>query len=301
MATATLAAMAPHLSGGRALRVAVVVPCYNDGETLPDALESLREQEPHELVVVDDGSDDAATLAALAELERTGTHVVRRSNGGLSVARMTGVENTEAPYVMPLDADDALAPGALTALADALDADGAAAVAWGDVDIWGEFDVSVDVGKDLDPWKITYINTVPVASLVRRDALLTVGGWELRHGYEDWDLWMSLAERGFRGLYIPVPTLRYRRRAGRMLEGCLPRHGELYAELRRRHMRLFELRRRNWLTSKEPLRDRMLFPLIACMPLRELDRIRLYGFIDKPAQALRVRRLRRHANPVVAA
>lgn len=277
------------------------MPCFNDGGTLPEALASLADQEHHELVVVDDGSDDPATRATLAELERNGTRVVHRQNGGLSAARMTGVEATEARYVMPLDADDALAPGALTLLADALDADRTAAIAWGDVDIWGEFNTHVDVGKNLDPWQITYINTTPVASLIRRDALLTVGGWQLRHGYEDWDLWMSLAERGFAGVYLPVPTLRYRRSAGRMLEGCLPRHGELYAELRRRHRPLFDQRRRNWSRSNASLRNRMLFPVIACLPLREFDRIRLYGLVDKPLQIVRMRRLRRLARPAVAA
>lgn len=278
----------------------VVIPCFNDGETLLDALSSLTEQEPHELVVVDDGSVDPATLAVLAEIEAAGTFVLRRANGGLAEARMSGVAASTAPYVMPLDADDALAPGALGALADALDADGAAAIAWGDVSIWGEFDARAEVGRELDPWQITYINTVPVASLIRRDALLAVGGWQLRHGYEDWDLWMSLAQLGYRGVYRPIPTLRYRRRVGRMLEGCLPRHGELYAELRRRHAPLFELRRRHWLTSKAPLRDRALFPLIASMPLREFDRIRLYCFVDKPAQILRMRRLRRLTKSAIA-
>src|ERR1043166_895150 len=104
-------------------RVAVVVPCFDDGETLSTALASLAGQEEHELVVVDDGSTDPDTLTVLAELERNGVQVVRRPNGGLSAARMSGVEATSAPYVMPLDADDALAPGALRALADALDAD----------------------------------------------------------------------------------------------------------------------------------------------------------------------------------
>ena len=61
-------------------RVAVVVPCYDDGETLGEALDSLRDQEPHELVVVDDGSSDPATLAVLNALERDGVRVsVRRT------------------------------------------------------------------------------------------------------------------------------------------------------------------------------------------------------------------------------
>src|SRR5690348_6870830 len=152
-------------------RVAVVVPCFNDGETLPTTLASLEDEEEHELVVVDDGSDDPDTLATLAQVSDEGTNVVRRANGGLSAARMTGVEATTAPYVFPLDADDAIVPGAFAALADALDATPGAALAWGDIEVWGEVEAELAVARSLDPWLLTYLNDVPVASLLRRSAL----------------------------------------------------------------------------------------------------------------------------------
>ena len=59
-------------SPGAAARVAVVIPCFNDGATLLATVRSLEGEEPHQVVVVDDGSTDAATLALLAELERGG-------------------------------------------------------------------------------------------------------------------------------------------------------------------------------------------------------------------------------------
>ncbi len=273
-------------------RVAVVVPCFDDGETLREALASLDGQEPHELVVVDDGSRDAGTLRVLAELERTGVRVVHQENAGLSAARMTGAAETTARFVLPLDADDAIAPGAIAALADGLDREPRAAMAWGDVEIWGEFDLPLRIGRRLDPWLVAHLNTLPVASLVRRTALLEVGGWHLRHGYEDWDLWMSFAEAGWGGVYVPAPALRYRRRGGRMLDGCVPRHDELVAELRSRHPRLYAARRRNWLRSRAPLRDRLAFPAIAALPVSELGKARFYQLVNEPRQFLRMRRLR---------
>ena len=51
------------------------------------------------------------------------------------------------------------------------------------------------MAETIDPWLITYMNDVPMKSLVRRWALMAVGGWTL-DGYEDWDVWMSFAERG---------------------------------------------------------------------------------------------------------
>ena len=276
-------------------RVAVVVPCYNDGATLLQTLESLRMQEPHDLVVVDDGSTEERTLQVLAELERDGLRVVHQPNAGLSCARMAGVAATSAPYVLPLDADDALAPGAVQALADALDGDSGAAMAWGDVEIWGEIELKVRIGHHLDPWLITYLNTLPVASLVRRDALLEAGGWQLRHGYEDWDLWMSFAERGWTGIYTPHNTLRYRRRDGRMLADCLPRHNELVADLRSRHASLIARRRHEWLRSRAPFRAKLIFPIVESLPISDFEKARWFQFASHPLQVLRMRRLRGRA------
>jgi glycosyltransferase involved in cell wall biosynthesis len=282
-------------------RVAVIVPCYDDGETLGETLASLGEQEPHELVVVDDGSTDPATLRTLSALEQRSVRVVRRENGGLSNARMTGVDATTARYVFPLDADDAVAGGALTVLADALDADPGAALAWGDIEIWGEIETSIVVARSLDPWLLTYLNDVPVASLVRRSALLDVGGWSMGSGYEDWDLWLALAERGHRGIHVAALTLRYRRRAGRMLDVATQRHSQLYARLRERHEPLFANRRRNRRFSNAPLRAKLIFPMLERLPLDAFTRHRIYLLVNRPLQIARLHRLRRGSRARLAA
>lgn len=276
-------------------RVAVVVPCFNDGETLPATLASLKGEEAHELVVVDDGSNDPATLETLTRLADEGTTVVHRENGGLSMARMTGVETTEAPYVFPLDADDAVAPGALASLADALDENPGAALAWGGIEVWGELEAELEVARSLDPWLLTYLNDVPVASLLRRSALVDAGGWSMGSGYEDWDLWLALAERGYSGVHVPKPTLRYRRRSGRMLDDCTPQHGALYAKLRDRHPALFAARGANRVRSTAPLRTKLAFPIVEAMPLDPFTRHRIYLFLNRPRQTVSLRRLRREA------
>jgi glycosyltransferase involved in cell wall biosynthesis len=276
-------------------RVAVVVPCFNDGETLPTTLMSLRDQEQHELVVVDDGSDDPATLTTLARLTDEGVTIVHRENGGLSAARMTGVEATSAPYVFPLDADDAVVPGALTRLADALDDAPGAALAWGDIEVWGELETGLEVARSLDPWLLTYLNDVPVASLIRRTALEEVGGWSMGSGYEDWDLWLALAERGYSGVHVPGTALRYRRRSGRMLDDCTPQHGALYAKLRDRHPAAFAARSVNRVRSTAPLRAKLTFPIVEALTLDPFTRHRIYLFVNRPRQIAFLRRLRRAA------
>lgn len=249
-----------------AVRVAVVIPCYNDGPLLLDALRSLEEQEPHELVVVDDGSTDPETLRILAELQATGVRVLRQANGGPAAARMTGVRSTHARYVIPFDADDQLAAGALGALADALDADAELALAWGDTRVFGAEECDSAAAPDLDPWLITYQNLVPVASLIRRSCLVAAGGWS-HHENEDWDLWMSFAERGWRGANVGRITLLYRRHVGnRRYSSTLSRYHTIFAELRLRHPALFAARARNWGRSRLPLSTRLLVPLAVRIP-----------------------------------
>jgi glycosyltransferase involved in cell wall biosynthesis len=278
------------------MRTAVVIACFDDGATLGDALASLEDQEPHELVVVDDGSTDPATLAILEDLRSGGVRVVRQENAGLSAARMSGVRETEAPYVLPLDADDRLAPHALGRLADALDAEPGAALAWGDVETFGSIQLRVAGAAVLDPWHITYVSEIPVCSLIRRQALLEAGGWQIA-GYEDWDLWMSFAERDERGVYVPGTTLLHRRHGQRMNADCLDNHGEKLVELQGRHPELFAQRPRNWRRSHLPLRVRALSPIVAALPfVSDYDKHRLYRLVSRPHEVLPARRARLRAS-----
>jgi glycosyltransferase involved in cell wall biosynthesis len=260
------------------MRVAVVIPCFNDGRFLPDALASLADQEPHELVIVDDGSEDAETLALLDSLRAAGTTVVSQANAGLGPARMAGVAATTAPYVHPLDADDRLAPGALRTLADALDANPQAAAAWGDYRTFGVSDCHFPTAPRLDPWRITFLDEIPGTTMVRREAIEAVGGWDAV-GYEDWDFWMRLAEHGFDGVGVGELTLLYREHeTPRLLADTVAEHDRRFGTLRTRHARLFAARRRNWSASQTPLMLKLALPLIDAVPgLSEARKRKLWG------------------------
>ena len=282
--------------GNATHRVAVVIPCYNDGTFLPETLESVRAQEPAELVVVDDGSTDRPTLALLDQLSTRGLQVVHQANSGVSVARMTGVQATSAPYVFPLDADDLVATGALTALADALDANPHAVAAWGDAEIFGIGPGRYRIGTpaSLDPWLTSYVNDFPLASLLRRDALLAVGGWQPGTAYEDWDVWMAFAEKGWAGVRIPQVVEIHREHAGRRWASVpVPAHEE--SILRQRHPTLFERRRVNWRRSRAPWRSKLALPVIGCLGgTTGISQQRLFQLVHHPGRLLqmRVRRVR---------
>ncbi len=225
-------------------RVAVIVPCFNDGPLVPEALASIVEPEPIEIVVVDDASTHPETIVALAKLAGAGVRVIRHDhNQGLPPARMTGLHSTRARYVFPLDSDDLAVPGALSAMADLLDARPDIAVCFGDYAEFGTHERVRRVPERLDPFRIAYRNDYPVSSMFRRRALEAVGGWQAvggAVGYEDWNLWMSLAETGHTGEHWGRGVaLRRRLHGQRMLTDAAGRHVALYDTLRRSHPRLF--------------------------------------------------------------
>jgi len=217
-------------------------------------------------VVVDDGSGDPHTIEALARLERSGVEVVRQPHGGLPAALMAGVRATASRYLFRLDADDIAEPGAVAALADALDADPEAALAWGDIQTFGLTTFRVPSVPVLDPWHVTLVNVLPAGSMFRRSALVEAGGWRIGSRIEDWDLLMALAERGCRGIYLPRVVYRYRRGDTGVMANIAAHFDEYYEEIKAAHPRLFAEQARNRRRSPAPWALKALLPLVAGMP-----------------------------------
>ncbi|WP_028058895.1 glycosyltransferase family 2 protein [Candidatus Solirubrobacter pratensis] len=245
-------------------RVAVVVPCFEAAELVLDAVRSIREWEPIELVVVDDASTETT---ALAQLERHGVNVIRRvHNGGPSAARNDGLAATAAPYVLPLDADDLLVPGALAAMADRLDGAPAAAACVGDYEEFGTASAIRAIPDTLDPYRVAFNNDYPITALYRRAALERAGGWRDplpgTRGYEDWGLWMTLAERGERIVHLGGVAYRRRLHAPGVNAAAQRRHAALYAALRAGHPRLFAELAAHRRASTLPALRRLAYPVL---------------------------------------
>jgi glycosyltransferase involved in cell wall biosynthesis len=250
-------------------RVAVIVPCYADGKHVGETLDSIREEEPVELVLVDDGSRDELTRAVVAELESDGTRVVRHpENRGVGAARNTGLEATSAPYVFALDSDDLAVPGGIARLADLLDGDPGAAVAYGDYEEFGDVKLVRAVPERIDPYRLAYTNEYPPAAMFRRRLLEEIGGWdEFRYErayYEDWHLWMDIAQRGERGVHAGPGYVTYRQRVHgpRLLEAAKRHHVPIYRRLREDHVPLFSRLREHRRRSELSPARKVLYPLV---------------------------------------
>ena len=227
----------------------MLVPCYDDGATVREAVDSIVEGEPVEVVLIDDGSRDPHTIAVLDDLAAGDeVRLIRQANTGVAGALRAGTAAATAPYVFILNSDDLAEPGALGALADALDADPGADFAFGWIHFFGAVDFVARQPR-WNPWILLHSNRWAISSLYRRDALDAVGGVPEGTEYEDWDLLLGLAEQDRRGVLVPRVVLHYRQhgvsRRNRGAQASLRRQ---YGVLRARHAPLFarepELRRR---------------------------------------------------------
>lgn len=100
--------------------VSVIIPCFNHGRYLGDAIESALKQSYRrlEIIVVDDGStDDSSQIAR----KYSDVRLINQENCGLSQARNAGLEASRGDYLVFLDADDRLLPGAVEAGSNCLD------------------------------------------------------------------------------------------------------------------------------------------------------------------------------------
>jgi glycosyltransferase involved in cell wall biosynthesis len=115
--------------------ISVIIPCYNYGAYIRDAIDSVRGQtyQNWEMLLVDDGSkDNTAAIAQeyVAQDARISYHY--QANRGLSAARNTGLGLAKGEYVQLLDADDYIAPEKLALHLQTLLAQPTTALVFGD-------------------------------------------------------------------------------------------------------------------------------------------------------------------------
>ncbi|MBS1886484.1 MAG: glycosyltransferase [Actinobacteria bacterium] len=181
--------------------VTVVIPCHRQAHFLGAAIESVLAQDGGrlELVVVDDGSPDNASAVAA---RYPGVRRLRRPNGGLAAARNTGLEAAGGEFVVFLDADDRLAPGALGRGLEALRGAPEAMMAAGAWRLIGEEGEAVPADPPHRPAEAypallesCFIST-PAAVIYRRELFKRIGGFDPEvSASADYDLYLRAAAR----------------------------------------------------------------------------------------------------------
>jgi len=205
-------------------RLSVIVPCFNDGDYVIDAVASVERNAPAaELIIVDDGSTQRRTREVLSALREAGHRVIEQPHAGLPAARNRGIAESRGDYFLPLDADNRLLPGFVEEAIALLDGDPGAGVVYGNRREFGARSGDVDV-PELDLPRMLWSNYIDACAVVRRSVWSEAGGYDVAFpDWEDWDFWLSVVERGWRFVRIPRPAFEYRIRPGSLQHRFLQR------------------------------------------------------------------------------
>ncbi|MEM9799203.1 MAG: glycosyltransferase [Planctomycetota bacterium] len=210
--------------------VSVIIPAYNCSQVIANAVGSALDQSvrPHEVIVVDDGSDDADALrAALAAWTRAGAVTLLETpvNSGPAAARNVGVRAATGDLIALLDADDRYEPGHLESAVRVLVDHPTAAMTCSDAYVvqdgvrlaWLKNHRRRQIPSVLDFETLLESNCVSTLTVVlRRELFETHGEFDedpALYGVEDYDLWLRLSmQHEIR--YVDRPLCSYARTAG---------------------------------------------------------------------------------------
>ncbi len=228
--------------------ICVIVPCYQHGRFLPQAIDSIRRQTlpPARVIVVDDASDDAETTAALNRLESDPlVRVIRLpENSGPSVARNRALAELEENYVLPLDADDMLVPGALESMVAQLErAPDSIGFVYPNVQHFGNRnDYYTAPQYNLD----ALLDNNYCAAATLFDARVFQAGVrypeDMVYGHEDWDVVLQMAARGIQGEPAEGPCLLYRKQGFSRVNTADYGPESFHERIQARHPELFSRR-----------------------------------------------------------
>jgi glycosyltransferase involved in cell wall biosynthesis len=186
--------------------IGVVIPCKNYGRFLRDALTSVFLQGLSlSVAVVNDAGEDAATVDEW--VEATGAVVIHLPlSRGIGIARNVGAAYLDTEFLLFLDADDWLHPGAVDALYGALKDKRGADFAYGN---YTQDGAPVETPR----WNVRLLKTQNIASYCnvwRADAFWRLGGYRDVPVAEDWDLQRRAMDRGYVGAKVDALIFEHR-------------------------------------------------------------------------------------------
>jgi glycosyltransferase involved in cell wall biosynthesis len=209
---------------GDGTSVSVVMPLHNGRTYVGQSLRSVLDQsvQPQEIIVVDDGSIDGTADVVESFASPAPIKVVRQPSRGQSAARNVGVELASGELIAFLDQDDEWRREHLESLIKAISEKPEVGWAYTDFDemdaegrtvthsfmhehhlVHPKTSLAACIGGDL--------MVLPSASMLRRAALLEVGGFdECLSGYEDDDLFVRMFRADWRHVFVPEPLTRFR-------------------------------------------------------------------------------------------
>ncbi len=208
--------------------ISVIIPCYNQGKYLDEAVQSVISQSHpcNEIIIINDGSTDPFTVDLLSTYHRDKCRVIHTKNQGLPAARNTGIEQSTGEFICCLDADDKYAPSYFEKAMDVFSKDETSR--YGAVTSWVQMFGAVEnvwqaIGFNTEGFKPFFQatrNNIQSATMFRKTCWQEIGGYDesMLRGYEDWDFWLRMIDIGYQWYCIEEPLIYYRQKEHSMVK-----------------------------------------------------------------------------------
>ncbi|WP_158079961.1 glycosyltransferase [Archangium sp. Cb G35] len=222
--------------------VSVIIPCFNYGSFLPDALVSLDKQtlQDFEIILVEGGSTDGTTTEQVRALRHPKVRKIFQSEPTrVGENRLAGLRQARGKYITFLDADDMLAPTYLEKAVMALELLGVDVV-YPSVQLFGREQRVWETADEFSLANLSKTNTVSTVAMFRYETWksLDIGYGSNKDGsIEDWDFWLRFAERGARGYKIREPLMLYRIHGNSLSDAIRPGLEQAYRKTLAKHRR----------------------------------------------------------------
>ena len=201
--------------------VTVITAYYNAGKYFEQTFCSVMNQTfPwFEWIIVDDGSTDHEDVDLLHRLGNSDQRIqiVTQKNGGLSCARNTAIAHSRTDLIVPLDADDLIAPTYLECLYWSLYYHPEAA--WSYSSSYGFHDQEYIWKYPFNAEKLKTYNFLNYTAMIRKKDIQDIGGYKVEKQayYEDWRFWLEMLSHGKRPIHVNTCLFWYRRLESGML------------------------------------------------------------------------------------
>jgi glycosyltransferase involved in cell wall biosynthesis len=196
-------------------RISIIIPCYNHGKYIREAIESVEQctdKNLYEIIIINDGSTEAVTIEELQKLSLEGYHIINQNNLGLGAARNNAIRLAKGEYILPLDSDNLIFKEYIYDSIKILDEKKDVSMVYGNSEYFGEKSGVHHVG-DFNLQKMMIGNYIDACAVYRKSTWVDLGGYDEKMpvmGMEDWDFWLNMIFHGYEFLYVPKTLFKYR-------------------------------------------------------------------------------------------
>lgn len=196
--------------------LSIIIPCYNSGTYLPDALESIAtypDKSVYEVIIINDGSTDEHTISLLSSIKGDNLIILNQENKGPAAARNAGVKKAKGEYLLLLDADNKISSDYISKGLEIFSKHPDISIIHADPVFFGDTTTPRFHTGKFDMNRILIQNYIDNCTLIRKKAWEELNGQDenrLIMSHADWDLWIRAGAAGYQFYYINKSLFHYR-------------------------------------------------------------------------------------------